>query len=133
MITAFIDLLSDFYAAGNPGQMAVIARSMLETIPDDVVALQFLGLALYQLGRTEAARRVFRKVAEQFDREPRQKLPTTLEPASVTNYRVATEPASGLADAWQRIALLLARFGFARASERAGRASLAARGKMLTS
>lgn len=131
MITALIDLMGGFYQAGNPGQMAVIARSMLATIPNDLVAMQFLGLALYQLGRIDAAHRIFRKVADRFDAEPQSKLPTTLEAAAVTNYREATHPASGLADAWYRIGSILARFGFHAAAERAFQASRMARGRML--
>ena len=132
MITALIDLLGTFYQAGNPGQMAVIARSMLETIPGDLVALQFLGLALYQLGQTEAAHRVFREVAETGEVEARDDRPTTLESAAATNYREATLPASGLADAWDRIGLILSRFGFHAAADRAFQSSRASRGRSLS-
>jgi tetratricopeptide (TPR) repeat protein len=127
MIPALIDLLGSFYQAGNPGQMAVIARSMLATIPGDLVALQFLGLALYQLGRTDAAHRVFRTVADKFEVEATSELATTLELAAVTNYRQATQPGSGLAEGWHRIALILSRYGFHSAAERAFQAWLAAK------
>lgn len=131
MITALIDLLSTFYQAGNPGQMAMIARSMLATIPNDVVAMQFLGLALYQLGRIEAAHRIFRKVAEDLETEPRVELPTTLESAAITNYREATQPGSGLGEAWYRIGSIASRFGFHNAAERAFQASRTAYGRVL--
>jgi hypothetical protein len=127
MITALIDLLATFYQAGNPGQMAVIARAMLATIPEDIVALQFLGLALYQLGRTEAAHRIFRKVAEKLDREPTAGRLTTLEPAAETNYREATQPAAGLGEAWQRIGLILWKYGFHKPAERAFEAARSSR------
>lgn len=130
MITALIDLLGTFYQAGNPGQMAVIARSMLATIPGDLVALQFLGLALYQLGQTDAAHRIFRKVAEKTEAEGRPDLPTTIEAAAVTNYREATRPASGLADAWHRIGGILSKYGFHKAAERAFQAARKARGRV---
>jgi hypothetical protein len=133
MITALIDLLGTFYQAGNPGQMAMIARSMLATIPDDIVALQFLGLALYQLGRIEASRRIFRKVAEDLETEPRADLATTLEPAATTNYREATQPNSGLGEAWYRIGSISSRFGFHNAAERAFQASRTAHGRVLPS
>jgi hypothetical protein len=119
MIPALIDLLGTFYQAGNPGQMAVIARSMLATIPGDLVALQFLGLALYQLGRKDSAHRVFRTVAEKFEFEPQPELDTTLELAAVTNYRQATQPGSGLAEGWHRIGLILSKYGFHRAADNA--------------
>jgi hypothetical protein len=119
MIPALIDLLGTFYQAGNPVQMAVIARSMLATIPGDLVALQFLGLALYQLGRTDSAHRVFRTAAEKFERGPRSGTDTTLETAAVTNYRHATQPGSRLAEGWHRIGLILSRYGFHQAAEHA--------------
>jgi hypothetical protein len=123
MITALIDLLGTYYQAGNPGQMAVIARSMLATIPGDLVAMQFLGLALYQLGRHDAARRVFGLVARAFERSSTPRLPTTLEMASVTNYREATRPETGLTDAWHRIGHICREYGFAAAAEQAFGAS----------
>lgn len=129
MITALIDLMGTFYQAGNPGQMAVIARSMLATIPGDLVALQFLGLALYQLGQTEAAHRIFRRVAEKAEAQAQADSPTTVESATATNYREATRPASGLADAWYVIGAILSRYGFRKAAERAFQASRAARGR----
>jgi tetratricopeptide (TPR) repeat protein len=119
-----------FYQAGNPSQMAVIARSMLATIPNDLVALQFLGLALYQLGRTDAAHRVFHTVAEKFEADLQPELATTLETAAVTNYRAATEPGSGLADAWRRIGLILSRYGFHKPAAKAFQAWHSARGRM---
>jgi tetratricopeptide (TPR) repeat protein len=129
VITALIDLMGTFYQAGNPGQMAVIARSMLATIPGDLVALQFLGLALYQLGQTEAAHRIFRRVAERAEAEAQADSPTGVEPAAVTNYREATGPASGLAEAWYLIGAILSRYGFRKAAERAFLASRVARGR----
>ena len=123
MITALIDLMATFYQSGNPGQMAVIARAMLATIPDDIVALQFLGLAIYQLGRTEAARRVFRRVADRLDRHTPYGPVTTLEPAMATNYREATQPASRLGNAWYTIGAILTKFGFQPAAERAFQAA----------
>ncbi len=46
MITALIDLMGACHQAGNLSQMEAIARSILAAIPEDMVALQFLGLAL---------------------------------------------------------------------------------------
>ena len=119
MIQALIDLLGTYYQAGNPGQMAVIARSMLATIPGDLVALQFLGLALYQLGRRDAAHRVFSKVASSFEPVAQKPSMTTLELATATNYREATHPGAGLAEAWDRIGQILHGYGFRAAAERA--------------
>ncbi len=46
MILALVDYLGAFYQASNLGQVEAIARTMLAAISDDLVALQFLGLAL---------------------------------------------------------------------------------------
>lgn len=128
MITALIDLWSSFHQAGNLSQMEAIARSMLAAIPDDTVALQFLGLSLYQMGRIDAARRVFRRVDEKCRAGHPAAAPAAGELATVTSYREATRAGSGLGEAWQHIALALTRFGFSNAAARAFQASRTARG-----
>lgn len=129
MITALIDLMGSYHQAGNLVQMAAIARSLLASVPNDVVALQFLGLAWYQMGRQESAREVFSRVAARLEGVPSpDRWPTTGELAEATVYREATRPASGLGEAWQRIAQALLSFGFRRAAARAYRASRTARG-----
>jgi hypothetical protein len=128
MVTALIDLMGTYYYAGNLGQMEAMARSILAAIPEDIVALQFLGLALYRMGRMEAARQVFIRVAARLGRAKRAKFVTTGELASAKVYREATSPASGLGEAWQHIAQALHSFGFNRAAARAQHASLTAHG-----
>lgn len=127
MITALIDLMGAYYQAGNLPQMAVIARSILASIPEDVVALQFLGLALYQMGRIEAARQVFSKVYARGNGARGNDLVTTGEPAAATILRVARAPASGLSEAWQHIAHALHSLGFGNAATQAYETSLAAK------
>jgi hypothetical protein len=131
MITALIDLMGAYYQAGNLPQMAVIARSILAAIPNDLVALQFLGLALYQMGRIDAARRVFSAVCVRMDKPQPNDLVTTGESAAATIYREARAPASGLGDAWQQIAHAMRSLGFRNAATRAYETSLAARGLVL--
>lgn len=128
MITAMIDLMGAYYQAGNLQQMAVMARSILTAVPNDLVALQFLGLALYQMGRIEAARRVFARVSTLADRQAANDLPTTGETAATTVYRQARAPASGLGEAWQQVAHAMRRLGFRQAAARAYEMSLAAKG-----
>jgi tetratricopeptide (TPR) repeat protein len=128
MITAMIDLMGAYYQAGNLQQMAVMARSILASIPNDLVAMQFLGLALYQMGRIEAARRVFARVCAQMNKQPRQAAETTGEMAAATLYRQARAPASNLGNAWQQIAQAMRSLGFREAAARAYDMSLAARG-----
>ncbi len=129
MIPAMVDFLAVYYHAGNLPRMEAIARSMLAAIPDDVVALQFLGLALYLSGRFDDAYRVFRRVATRFGDSSRALLPTTCEPAASVSYREATRPDSGLADGWQRIAEILGKFRFHKTAAGAFRAAQAARGQ----
>lgn len=127
MITALLDLFGSYYVAGNVSQMTTIARSLLTAIPDDVVALQFLGLALYRMGRIEAARQVLARVSAKLARPAGRRPATTGELASAMLYREATSPASGLAEAWQHIAQVLRGFGFRQAAHQAWQASLASR------
>ncbi|HMX16347.1 MAG TPA: hypothetical protein PKD29_05800 [Rhodocyclaceae bacterium] len=122
MISAMVDLLAGCYQAGNLDQMEAIARSLLAAIPEDTVALQFLGLALYLGGRLDDARLVFlRAVAP-----PRGQPPaTTCEQAREASLRLATRPGSGLAGAWVRIAGILRDYGLREAARRARRAAVA--------
>ena len=128
MITALVEYLTMFYQTGNMAQMEVIARSMLAAIPDDLVALQFLGLALYQSGRVDDAYRALTKVADRLDNPIEQNVGTDCESASAASYRAATREQSGLADGWYRIALVLNSFGFHNPATRAFEAASASRG-----
>lgn len=127
MIATLIELLGSCYQSGNFAQVETIARSMLSAIPNDIVALQFLGLALYQLGRVDEAHRVFHRVADKSATELPRHDPAICEPAVVTSYREATRAGSGLAEAWCRIATVMQRLGFHKPALRAFRASLKAR------
>jgi hypothetical protein len=128
VITALIDLMGACHQAGNLSQMEAIARSILAAIPEDMVALQFLGLALYEMGRIDAARQVFARVAAGSRRSRPNDLVTTGELATVTVYQEAARPRSGLGEAWQRIAHAMHKLGFRRAATRAYQTSLIAKG-----
>lgn len=123
MIAALVNLLATFYQAGNLQQVETIARSMLATIPNDLVALQFLGLALYQMGRFDEARQAFRKAAARLERTPATAYPTTCEQAAIASYRKAVRAESGLAEGWRQIADALARLDFQKAATRAREAA----------
>jgi hypothetical protein len=131
MITALLDLMNAYFQAGNPGQMAAIARSILSSIPEDIVALHFLGLALYQMGHIDAARRAFSKACARPTERRKIDRATTGEKASTTMLRESSTPAAGLSEAWRHIALAMRELGFRRAAARAYRTSLAARGLVL--
>ena len=128
MISLLVEYLAIFYQAGDAAQLAVIARSLLAAIPDDLVALQFLGMALYQMGQVDDAYRAFRQVATKQDEDAVLVVSSNCESASVVSYREATGVHSGLADGWNQIAQILSNFGFQRPAERAYQASAAARG-----
>jgi hypothetical protein len=128
MITALVDYLAMFCQAGNVEQMEMIARSMLAAIPGDLVALQFLGLALYQRGHVDDAYRTFKQVADDLEQQEEWDGQSVCEPASVVTLRVATQAHSGLSEGWNRIALILNKFGLHKSADRALEAALASRG-----
>jgi tetratricopeptide (TPR) repeat protein len=128
MIPALVDYLAMFYQKGNLVQVEVISRSMLAAIPDDIVALAFLGLALYQMGRVDDAHRAFTRVAARQDAQDEVRDGTSCEPARSATFRAATRAHSGLADGWFKIALILNKFGFKRPALRAFAAASAAFG-----
>lgn len=130
MTLALIDLLAIFYQAGDLERMEVIARSMLSAVPNDLVALQFLALALYLRGRTEDAYRLFRRYA--FLAETPTAAPehaTTCQLAAQASYAAATRPGSGLARGWLGIARILARLGYGNQAGQARAAALTAEDK----
>ncbi|TRZ55407.1 MAG: tetratricopeptide repeat protein [Rhodocyclaceae bacterium] len=128
MISLLVEYLSIFYQTGDTAQLAVIARSLLAAIPDDLVALQFLGMALYQMGRIDDAYRVFKQVATKQDPDVVPGGSSDCQSASVISYREATEVHPGLADGWHQIAEILNKFGFQPQADRAYQAAAASRG-----
>ena len=128
MISLLVEYLSIFYQAGDTVQLEVIARSLLAAIPDDLVALQFLGMALYQMGRVDDAYQAFKQVATKQDQAVALSRASDCESSSDVSYREATSVHSGLADAWHQIAQILIKFGFQRPADRAHQAAAAAGG-----
>lgn len=127
MIYALIDLLSTFYQAGNLEQIEAISRSMLSATPDDLVALQFLGLAMYQTGRIDDAYAAFKRVAARTSESANFANTTTCESTATVSYREAIRPGSGLADGWQKIAQIMTIFGFRKSATSAYAAAITAR------
>lgn len=117
-----------FYQTGNLEQVEVISRSMLAAIPDDLVALQFLGLALYQMGHLDEAYRIFMKAVAKLNQHESVGDESSCELAGVVSYREATRAQSGLADGWHRIGQVLNNFGFHKLALRALEAEATARG-----
>ena len=125
MISALLELLGSYYQAGNLSQVEAIARSMLHAIPDDIVALQFLALALHQKGKIKDAYLLLRKAAEK-SHGTNPRYPSTGEPAAIACYREATRFGSRLAGGWFQIARLLSHYGFKEQVARALKSAQAA-------
>jgi len=128
MISTLIESLTVFIQAGDLVQAEIVARSILSSIPGDLVALQFLGLALYRMGRMSEAQEVFAKVPASLDQHEKWDGLGVCEPAGVETFRLATRAHSGLAEGWSRIALLLTMFGLHKPATRAFEAAAAAHG-----
>jgi tetratricopeptide (TPR) repeat protein len=107
MIYTFIDFLAACYKAGNFPQMETIARTMLDVVPDNLVSLLFIGLALYQTGRLDDAYLIFKSAVASQDPLAERAEPKVCETANAALFRAATRPQSGLSDAWRDIASAL--------------------------
>jgi hypothetical protein len=117
MISTLVDLLGAYYSAGDFIGLEVIASSMLATIPDDLVGLLFLALALHFTGRSKEARNLFGQTGS-IDFEALDQAETRIiEPANAATYREAIRPGAHLADGWLQIAQLLGSYGFTRQAE----------------
>ena len=62
MISTLVDLLGNFYVNNDLTHFEAIARTLHASVPDDLVSLQFLGLAYYRTGRVDEAVSIFNKV-----------------------------------------------------------------------
>jgi tetratricopeptide (TPR) repeat protein len=118
MLGTLTELLCHFYQVGHFTQLEAVARTILTTIPDDMVALHFLGLAYLRTGRTGEAICLFRKTGEAFaargaaegaDAEPGSTADAST--AAAAFYREATDLNPCFADTWYDIAMELNRLG----------------------
>ncbi len=127
MTLALIDLLAIYYQSGNLELMEAITRSMLSAVPNDTVALQFLGLTLHMKGRVDDAHKIFQRFAEVSTVGSSPELTSTsCELAATASYRAATRQGSGLARGWTGIAQIFTRLGYSRHATRARKAALKA-------
>ena len=62
MIGTLVDLLGNFYVDNDLTHFETIARTLHASVPEDLVSLQFLGLAFYRTGRIDEAVSIFDKV-----------------------------------------------------------------------
>lgn len=113
MISTLVDLLGNFYANNDFTHVETIARTLHASIPDDLVSLQFLGLAYYRSGRVDEAVSIFDKVLR------RRKTLADADPKVATNeiagddscaavcYQEATKRNPWLAKAWYDLGAIL--------------------------
>lgn len=125
MISALIEFLAICYQQGDANGVAMAAQTILSVIPDDVVALQFMALALLQMGQKDKAIPLLREAASLSETNTQSHVSEVCELAATISYREATKPESGLGDGWSKISVVLERYGLNRLAEHARQASLA--------
>src|SRR5262245_35889605 len=89
MIAAMVDFLSTRLQQGDADGVLSATQAMLHAIPDDLVALQFMALALLWLGHKDRALSVFRKAATVARRKPDTAAARVCERASDVTLREA--------------------------------------------
>lgn len=116
MISTLVDLLANFYARNDFTNFEAIARSLLNTVPNDQVSLQFLGLVYYRTGRVKDAIRTFNKVI--LRRKPAKAESeagnSSLSPgdyAAAACYQEATRHSPELSQAWFDLGTTLLELG----------------------
>lgn len=108
MIPALIDFLVTYHQRGDADGVANVAQTLLQVIPDDLVALQFLALALLWLGHKDRALVLFQKAAVIAARVP--EIPSLIcKRASSITLAESLRPE--LAGGWQQIASALEQNG----------------------
>lgn len=106
MISALTELLSNYYLSGDLTQVEMIARTIRAVIPDDIIALQILGLAYLQRGRTSDALKLFQEADRKDVQTPEIKSSgdgssePQIELAASALYREATRKHSGFGKLW---------------------------------
>ena len=116
MISTLVDLLANFYARNDFTNFEAIARSLLNTVPNDQVSLQFLGLVYYRTGRVKDAIRTFNKVI--LRRKPAKTDSETGNPslpqvdyAAAACYQEATRHSPELSQTWYDLGTTLLELG----------------------
>lgn len=113
MISTLVDLLGNFYLNNDLTHFETIARTLHASVPDDLVSLQFLGLACYRTGRVDEAVSIFDKVlrrrktlAGADSNEARNEIAGDDSCAAVC-YQEATKHNPWLAKAWYDLGAVL--------------------------
>ncbi|MBL8423707.1 MAG: tetratricopeptide repeat protein [Candidatus Accumulibacter phosphatis] len=109
MIDALFELLGTLYQKGDFAQAERVANGIQQTIPGDVVSLQFLGLLCYRSGRRADALRAFIAAAGNDADSPGPPGVANSLHASTHCLRAARTQGSALASAWYDMGLILFR------------------------
>ena len=132
MISTLVELLGNFYARNDFTNFEAIARSLLVAIPNDVVALQFLGLAYYRTGRVEDAIVLFDQAAGRTPatgstaRGAGRAVTADAGSAAALCYEEATRPSAPLGKAWYDVGTTLLALGRLKLATAAFRSALSA-------
>lgn len=133
MISAMMELLNTYYLSGNITQLEMITRTIRSVIPDDVIAIQILGLAYLNRGRVSDALSLFREADRKNYAVPEIKSATDragepqTELATSALYREATRKHSGFGKLWYDLGAALIKLKRTKQSIWAFRTALIAR------
>lgn len=119
MIGAMIDFLAMRFQQGDADGVLSASQAILNAIPDDLVALQFMALALLWLGHRERALALLRKAAMAALQLSDAAVPRTCERAAAVTLREARRPE--LATGWRQIAQVTEAHGLHELARRARR------------
>ena len=106
MIETLVELLGNFYASNDLTNFEAISRNIHASIPNDLVSLQFLGLAYYRTGRIKDAIQIFdqavrrKKTARKTDLHETDVLPQCNENSAEVCFLEATRSNPKLSGAW---------------------------------
>jgi tetratricopeptide (TPR) repeat protein len=119
VIGAMFDILGHFYNVGDFARMAIIARNTLASVPDDVVSMQFLGLAYLRTGNEQSAVSLFHRAADVMQEQlvRRRHGSSSFEPrgefsAATRCLAEAAQPNPVLADIWKDVGLKWHELGY---------------------
>ncbi len=133
MLHTLFQLVGIRYSCGDFNAVESTARSILETVPNNLAALQFLGLAYYRSGRKAEALQILEAEAPQqdpasrFEAEPGDDfLSRNGYSAAAACHVEATQRNRDLALAWYDLGVLLDELGRPEPALRAFQSALAA-------
>jgi tetratricopeptide (TPR) repeat protein len=133
MLHTLFRLVGVHYSCGDFGAVETTARTILATVPNDLAAQQFLGLAYYRTGRKAEAMRILDAHPPQYPCAARFEAVRDVDFLSRNGYSAAaachveaTQRSRDLALAWYDVGRILSDLGRPEPALRAFQAALAA-------